>query len=247
MRQKRLISVEGKNQKRNSIIFSITSRINNSCWYLMAKYPKRLMQLELQNLSLRLGGKPIFQDFNLKVAEGDKILIKGPSGTGKSTLLRLILGFVRPDQGEVRIDGEVLGQANVWSLRRRMAFVSQDLNIGSGKVKDFIRDIYGYRANQHLEYDEKQILAQFEQFDLEPDKLYQNIGKLSGGEKQRIALIVALLLDRELYLLDEVTSAIDEALRDKVIEHLAGLEDKTMIVVSHDRGWDAYNFREVRM
>jgi len=205
------------------------------------------MDIELQNLSLRLGGKPIFQDFNLGVAEGEKILVKGPSGAGKSTLLRLILGFVRPDGGEVRIDGEVLNHENVWPLRRRMAFVSQDLNIGSGKVKDFIRDIYGYRANHHLKYDEEQIIAKFEQFDLEPDKLQQNIRRLSGGEKQRVALIVALLLDRELYLLDEVTSAIDEALRDKVIEHLARLEGKTMIVVSHDRGWDAYDFREVTL
>lgn len=205
------------------------------------------MQLQLHHLSLRLGGKPIFQDFNLEVEEGEKILVKGPSGSGKSTLLRLILGFVRPDEGEVRFDGEPLSRENVWSFRQRMAFVSQELNIGSGKVEDFIRDIYGYRANRHLEYEEEKVLAKFETFDLEPDKLRQNIGKLSGGEKQRVALIVALLLDRELYLLDEVTSAIDEALRDKVIEHLAGMEEKTMVVVSHDRGWHTYGFREIEL
>src|SRR6056297_2031628 len=102
------------------------------------------MQLQLHHLSLRLGGKPLFQDFNLEVKAGEKILVKGPSGSGKSTLLRLILGFVRPDEGEVRIDGEPLSRENVWSLRQRMAFVSQELNIGSGKVEDFIRDIYGY-------------------------------------------------------------------------------------------------------
>lgn len=203
------------------------------------------MQLQLKDLSLRLGGKPLFRDFNLEVANGEKILIKGPSGSGKSTLLRIILGFVRPDQGEVRIDGEQLTPGNIWSLRRRMAFVSQDLNIGSGKVKDFIHDIYGYRANRHLEYDEEHILTIFGRFGLEADKLWQDIRKLSGGEKQRVTLIVALLLDRELYLLDEVTSAIDEALRNTVIEYLAGLEGKTMIVVSHDLGWHEYDFREI--
>jgi len=205
------------------------------------------MQVEFKDISLRFGEKTIFQDFNLKVEAGEKVLVKGPSGSGKSTLLRLILGFVQPDAGEVHIDGTSLNRENVWSLRHRMAFVSQELQIGSGKVKDFIRDIYGYRANQDLTYDEEQIQARFEAFDLEPAKLQQDIGKLSGGEKQRVALILALLLDRELYLLDEVTSAIDEALRDKVIQHLAELEGKTLIVVSHDRGWEAHDFREIEL
>ncbi len=205
------------------------------------------MRLHLQNLHLRLGGKPVFQGFNLAVAQGEKVLIKGPSGSGKSTLLRLILGFVQPDRGVVQIDGRPLNRQNVWSLRQRMAFVSQGLSIGHGKVEDFVRDIYGYRANRHLVYDETRIFAHFEQFDLEPGKLRQDIRRLSGGEKQRVALIVALLLDRELYLLDEVTSAIDEALREKVIAHLAGLPGKTMVVVSHDRGWAAYAFREVEL
>jgi putative ABC transport system ATP-binding protein len=203
------------------------------------------MQVEFKDVSLRFGEKSILQGFNLKVVEGEKLLIKGPSGSGKSTLLRLILGFVQPDAGEVRIDGEPLKRENVWSLRRRMAFVPQELRIGSGKVRDFIQDIYGYRANQHLKYDEEEIRARFEQFDLEPDKLQQDIRELSGGEKQRVGLILALLLDRELYLLDEVTSAMDADLRQKVIDHLARLEGKTMIIVSHDRGWEGYDFREV--
>ncbi len=203
------------------------------------------MQLQINNLSLRFGEKRLFHQFHLEVTKGEKVLIKGPSGSGKSTLFRVILGFQRPDEGEVYIDGELLNSENVWSFRRRLAFVPQELNIGSGKVKDFIRDIFSYRANRHLEYDENKILTQFRLFDLAPDKLNQPIGKLSGGEKQRVALIVALLLDRELYLLDEVTSGIDEALRDKVIAHLASLEGTTMMVVSHDRGWKKYDFREV--
>ena len=100
-----------------------------------------------------------------------------------------------------------------------------------------------YRANQHIPYEEERILDHFDRFRLERDKLSQQIGALSGGEKQRVALIVSLLLDREVYLLDEVTSSIDEALRATVIEHLQGMEGKTMVVVSHERGWEG--FREV--
>lgn len=203
------------------------------------------MEILLDNLSLRLGDKQIFRDFNLQVGDAEKILLKGPSGSGKSTLLRILLGFVRPDQGTVRIDGAVLSRKNVWTLRKRMAFVSQDLNIGSGKAVDFIKDIFSYQANRRLTYDESQVLSFFDRFRLEGDKLHQDISKLSGGEKQRLALIVALLLDRELYLLDEVTSSIDEALRETVIEYLAGMKNKTMIIVSHGYGWESFHFREV--
>ncbi len=205
------------------------------------------MQLEFKNISLQLGGKQLFKEFNLKVKSGEKILLKGPSGSGKSSLMRLALGFVQPGEGEVRIDGEKLDSQNVWSFRQRIAFVPQNQTIGSGTVKDFICDILEYRANRHLKYTEEQMLTCFKQFDLEANKLHQDISKLSGGEKQRVVLVLALLLDRELYLLDEVTSAIDEALRHKVINHLAGLPEKTMIVISHDHDWEAYDFKKIQL
>jgi putative ABC transport system ATP-binding protein len=203
------------------------------------------MQLKIHKLSLQLDGKVLFQNFNLEIAEGEKVLLKGPSGSGKSTLLRLILGFVQADTGDIHIDGQLLDQKSVWSLRQRMAFVPQELTIGSGTVKDFIQDVFDYRANRHLKYREEQILDLFKQFELEANQLEQDISQLSGGEKQRLGLIVALLLDRELYLLDEVTSAIDEALRAKIIRYLARLEGKTMVIVSHDRDWQEYGFREI--
>ncbi len=205
------------------------------------------MHLNIHKLSLQLDGKSLYKNFNLEVAQGEKVLIKGPSGSGKSTLFRLILGFMQADEGAIYLDGQALSPGNVWSLRRRMAYVSQELNVGSAKVKDFIRDVFDYRANRHLEYEEEKTLRYFKQFDLEPEKLEQDFGKLSGGEKQRVALIISLLLDRELYLLDEVTSAIDEALREKVIQYLAGLEEKTMIIISHDPGWEQYDFRKIEL
>ena len=198
------------------------------------------MKIEFRNISLRLGEKQVFDNFSFQVGAGEKILLRAPSGRGKSTLLRLVLGFVRPDAGAVLLDGEELTEQNVWKMRSRMAYVSQDLNIGAGRVDDFIREVFDYRANQHLAYDEARILDYFDHFGLERDKLQQPIEGLSGGEKQRVALVVALLLDREAYLLDEVTSSIDEALRNRVIRHLAGIEGKTLVVVSHDQDWEGF-------
>ncbi len=203
------------------------------------------MTIQLDDISLQLGEKQIFDHFRQDIEAGEKVLIRGPSGSGKSTLLRLILGFLQPDEGTVRLDGEALSQQNVWAMRRRMAFVSQDLHIGSGKVSAFIREIFAYRANQHLSYDEGRVLEHFRHFRLEPEKLEQDISALSGGEKQRLALITALLLDREAYLLDEVTSSIDESLRKTVIDFLAGMEEKTLLVVSHDQGWEGFKTIEL--
>ncbi len=203
--------------------------------------------VRLQDIALTLGNKQLFNGFSLRAAPGEKLLIRGASGSGKTTLLRMILGFVRPDEGRILIDEEEMKEDNVWALRRRMAYVSQGLQIGSGRVDHFIREILAYRHNRHLSYDEGQVLDYFQRFRLERDKLQQSMGALSGGERQRVALIVALLLDRELYLLDEATSGLDDTLREIVIDHLSGLTDKTVIAVSHDQDWQTEAFRNVRL
>ena len=203
--------------------------------------------VNLQDIALRLGGKQLFSGFDLRVEPGEKILLRGPSGSGKTTLLRMILGFVRPERGRILIGKEELREENVWRLRRRMAYVSQGLQVGSGRVDHFIRDILAYRHNRQLGYEKEQVLDFFKHFRLEGDKLRQPLSELSGGERQRVALIVALLLDRELYLLDEVTSGLDDALRKIVIDHLSGLTDKTVLTVSHDPDWRTDAFRNVHL
>jgi len=205
------------------------------------------MQIECRHVSLRLGDKQVFADLNLTLPAGGKWSLRGPSGSGKSTLLRMILGFVQPDAGSMWIDGQALYRDTVWSLRRRMAYVAQDVQIGTGTVEQVIRDIFGYRANRHLTYRETEVLDHFQRFDLTAAHLRQPVRQLSGGERQRLALIITLLLDRELYLLDEVTSAMDAELRQRVMEYLGSLEDKTMLVVSHDPGWEQHGFRECRI
>jgi len=203
--------------------------------------------VRLQDIDLALGGKQLFTAFDLQLRAGEKLLLRGPSGSGKTTLLRMMLGFVQPDSGRVLIDDQAMTEENVWSLRRHMAYVSQGLHLGSGRTDHFISELLNYRHNRHLHYDEDRILAYFDRFRLDADKLRQPLSDLSGGERQRIALIMALLLDRDLYLLDEVTSGLDEAMRKIVIEHLCGLTNKTIISVSHDQDWQTSAFRSVNL
>lgn len=206
------------------------------------------MDIELRNIRLSLGDQPLFDSLNCNFAAASKTLLYGPSGSGKSTLLRLLLGFVQPDSGRILFDGEPLNKNTVWALRKRMAYVPQDVNLGQGRVADFFEDIFSYQANKAHSLSTEEINTSFRKFHLPDNTLSKSIGQLSGGERQRVAVIAALLLNREVYLLDEATAALDEALQEKVMQHFAGLEDKTVIAVAHQTaasGFDALDIRTI--
>ena len=206
------------------------------------------MKVELQDIRLSLGGQRLFDRLSHTFPAASKTLLYGPSGSGKSTLLRLLLGFVPPDSGRILIDGQPLGVDTVWALRKRTAYVPQGVHLGEGKVADFLEDLFSYQANKHLAPDREAINAYFQQFQLSENTLLKAISQLSGGERQRVAIIAALLLDRELYLLDEATAALDEALQEEVMQHFAGLEGKTVIAVAHQTavpGFDALDIRTI--
>lgn len=201
--------------------------------------------ISLDNVSFSFKTKPIFDHFDLRVAPGEKVQIKGKSGTGKTTLFKLILGFVRPDKGKVLFNGEALGAKSVWQARRSMAYVSQDMSIGEGRVKDFLADLLSYEANRKLNVSREQIIALFSEFSLSEDLYESSISNLSGGEKQRIAIIASILIDRPVYLLDEITSALDEALKKKIVRYFMELKEKTILIISHDQVWEEYDLKVV--
>lgn len=206
------------------------------------------MKVELQDIRLSLGGQRLFDRLSCTFPAASKTLLYGPSGSGKSTLLRLMLGFVQPDSGRILIDGQALDADTVWTLRKRTAYVPQGIHLGEGKVEDFLEDLFSYQANKHLAPESEAISAYFQQFKLPDKTLSKAISQLSGGERQRVAIIAALLLDRELYLLDEATAALDEALQEQVMQHFAGLEGKTVIAVAHQTtapGFDALDIRTI--
>lgn len=193
--------------------------------------------IELQNVSLSFEGKVLYRDLSLKVPRGGRLLIKGASGTGKTTLLRMIQGFVRPDSGRILIDSEELNVKNVWKLRQKMAWVSQDINMGQGRVEAFIKEIYQYKNNQSFSYDQARAEKLMEAFYLDPSTLNQQLEDLSGGEIQRLAIIITLLLNRDVYLLDEVTSALDQPLKEVVADYFCAMKDQTLVISSHDSVW----------
>ena len=191
--------------------------------------------LELRNISKRFGDKQILSDFNLTIHEGKILAIVGPSGGGKTTLLRMLAGLEKIDSGEVFYNGEPLALDEL-SKRQLLGFVFQDfqlfphlsvlenLTISPMKMNGMPQEEANAKARALLE---RLGLAGHE--DAFPYSL-------SGGQKQRVALARAMMIDPEIIGYDEPTSALDPPLRLEVEKLI--LQNKelgmTQIVVTHD-------------
>lgn len=198
-------------------------------------------KIQMENISVSFKGQSVFRDFSMHFPSGSKTLMTGPSGSGKSTILRLILGFHAPDRGQIRIDGQEVNDTTIWKLRRHTAYVGQELNIDTGKVRPFFQNIFQIKSNSHLVYDEEAIRGLLIRFRLKPDTLDKSWSELSGGEKQRIAITAALMQKRMVFLLDEVSASLDRELKREVAAYFMGNPDWTVIVVSHYSVWQEFD------
>lgn len=160
-------------------------------------------------------------------------ILKGESGSGKSTILTLLLGFNKPDSGSILLENT---DWNPRSLRRHTAWLPQDLNLGAGQVKEVIAKPFEFAANQSAEKKLRQQTEVLQQLGLGPETLDKQFRDLSTGQRQRVGLAICYLLDKPLLLLDEPTSALDYASKQKAANLLL-TRNKTIISTSHDPFW----------
>ncbi|HOY09623.1 MAG TPA: ATP-binding cassette domain-containing protein [Candidatus Omnitrophota bacterium] len=193
--------------------------------------------IEYKQISLNFGFKTIFKNFSLGIRRGEKVVIRGTSGLGKSSLFALALGFILPQSGHVLFDRLPLNEDSVWDIRRKVAFVDQDVSIGNYKIADWFALVSGFEANRSLDFSNKTIKELLDFFELSPDTLEKGASDLSGGERQRAALLVSVLLKRDVFFLDEATSALDKNLKRKVATFFTGRADWTVLSISHDPVW----------
>ena len=198
--------------------------------------------IEFRNVSFKFSENSI-KNFNQTIKESEKILFKGKSGIGKSSLIKAILGFAKYE-GDILYKGSVITSKNVWDIRKQIGYVSQDNEIGEGTVREITDDIFLFKTNREFKkQNQNKIRELFEYFELDFAIYTKNYSELSGGEKQRISILISILLDREIYLLDEITASLDIDLKEKVVKHFERIP-ATVISISHDPQW-AKAFKEV--
>lgn len=199
--------------------------------------------VKLDGIYLQFNGKQVFSGFDFYARAGEKVLLSAPSGTGKTCFFNIILGYLRPDAGCVTIGGSELSGYTVQEIRRRVCYIGQEAILPLGQVKDVIAGIGGYRANKGKDFSEARIKKLLEAFSLEEGVLEKNVEALSGGERQRLLFVICLLLDRDIWLLDEITAGLDAERKSMVMESVAAC-NKTVIIASHDPMWREYGLRE---
>lgn len=190
--------------------------------------------IQFKRVTISFHEKPVINDFDLTVSKGEKVVLWGDSGTGKTTLFRSLLGFVRPQSGEITFNETPVTERTSWDIRKNVAYVPQNTDIGEGTVLQLIRDFFAVRINEKRSPLEEEVQRLFDQFELPHDTPSKSFEALSGGEKQRVVLSIALLLRRDIFLLDEITSALNDRIKDKVIDFFLQHDDWTVIAVSHD-------------
>jgi putative ABC transport system ATP-binding protein len=192
--------------------------------------------IEFSNIILQVHGTALLDSASLHIGNGDKVVIKGPSGCGKSSLLKCAVGAFPIAEGSVLIDQWVLSADTVAAIRGRTAFIGQEPVLGADNVRDAILLPFRFKAHSGNWPTDERISGLLKQLHLPEDILLKPCKRISGGEKQRIAIIRALLLNKTVFLVDEVTSALDPTSKAAVMEELfrPGI---TLLSVSHDPDW----------
>lgn len=186
--------------------------------------------IKIENLSLGFE-KILFDNIDLEVKRNEITILKGESGVGKSTLLKIILGLQPITKGKVIVEGIHLNSANVKEVRSKIAWLPSNLDsIFKGVLIDFIRKVLN-GANSKVE--REVIEHNFKNLNLKPSLLLNEFENISSGEKQRVGLIICKLLNREIFILDEPTSNLDDE-NIKVIENFILGFNSTVLMISHN-------------
>ncbi len=237
------IMVNFQNLKHYEYIKSILVEVLNDDDQIIqnSKSIKFSNRIKLENVSFRYNDKNILNNINLEIKKGDKVCILGPSGSGKSTLVNLIMGLLRPSDGKIYVDDKIIStKQDIHNWQNNISLVPQDIVLLNDSL---LNNIVISDTNKKLDINlVNQLIQNFELknfIDNSKNKLDTIISdghlNMSGGQKQRLALVRAFYKNPSIIVLDEATNSLDNKTAKNILENLIKFQDdKTIIFVTHD-------------
>ncbi|AVF34508.1 iron efflux ABC transporter ATP-binding subunit FetA [Rahnella sikkimica] len=195
--------------------------------------------LRLNDVSFTLNNIPLLEPVSLTLNPGEFTLLTGPSGSGKSTLLKIIASLQNPTGGNLYFKGEDISRIKPETYRQRVSYCFQTPSLFGETVYDNLALPYQIR---HKKVDETQLRAWLTKVNLDEGMLTKNVQELSGGEKQRVALLRNLQFMPDVLLLDEITSALDEENKVNINDIIASLVAEKRLAVL----WVSHDLNEIR-
>jgi len=218
-----------------SIINFITNKIKiKNERFVKIKTPEKI---EYKNINFSYKNKKIIKNLNLELKRGDRILIKGKSGVGKSTLINILLGILLPSKGSIYVKSKIFNNKNFNQLRNFYSYTPQDVFIFKGTFKENISLEFNCQDNRRL----AEVSKHSQIFDfINRQKLRFNSNtiysgrNISGGQKQRLGIARGLFKNKLIYIFDESTNAIDKTIEERILHNLKKYyNDKIFIIISH--------------
>ncbi len=197
--------------------------------------------IKIDNLNKWFGKFHVLKDINLRIRQGERVIICGPSGSGKSTLIRCINHLEKHQSGSIEVDGIEVNDdsANINNIRRKVAMVFQHFNLFPHMtVLQNLTVAPVWVLKRQREEIEKLAFKYLERVKIE-DQAYKYPAQLSGGQQQRVAIARSLCMDPKIMLFDEPTSALDPEMVKEVLDTMINLAQSgmTMICVTHEMGF----------
>lgn len=205
--------------------------------------PEEGLQLQVSKISVKYDQKIIFEDISLNLNEKELLLIKGESGSGKSTFLMTLIGLLSPSKGEVAWNNVKLQDLSIESIKKHIGYLGAEPYIVSGTIKENL--LYGVATepNNNKIFECLKLAKAKEFVDNSPNGLDSLISEqgagLSMGQKQRIGLARALLRSPTILILDEITANLDKETETHVVQNIKSLkENMTIIIATHSNAFD---------
>lgn len=198
--------------------------------------------IRLEDINFSYDSKKVLKNVNLEIKRGTFMGLIGPNGGGKTTIIKIILGLLKPDTGSIYLNNQPIDQFKDWN---RIGFVSQKANTFNKGFPATVFEVVSMGLTAKLGYlkflnksNKQQVLKAIDQVDM-GEYIHRNIGDLSGGQQQRVFIARALVSEPDLLILDEPTVGIDFKNVERFYELLHKLNTEqniTLLLVTHDTG-----------